>query len=325
MSRKYGGGITWGDLEDPDRLRALSNPLLGFDKCESAAFVRAAIKHAAMKDIDPPLSPYINLLPDEDRVRLSDGYRRTSSEILCLQTEEDFNRGGFNAAVNLSNARTWFSSAGSVPATVRPTMYYYGGLSFLNFVVASLVKLRSDKGSHGLSVSCGSDGWNFDKNWPRKECFVTFEQTGDFPQFVDILTTAGWPSLFSTFRLHRDNKDDPIALRANPSAIGMGKLSLDFLCKFDCDKYVEENGAVADWLEGESVQTVFRVTELLLDFAIVFTASSLSRYYVAAWNAITQGHKSAIYNQVRQAYRTVSQDMPLFFVDQYPFRYSFCD
>lgn len=314
--------MTWARLGSPDALRGALDPLLEFDRCESAAFVRSAISHAARKDL-APLSPYVDLLPSPIRLSLGAGLGRTAEALDALQTEEDYNRAAANASAHLRGARIWFREAGTVPDTVRSTMYYYGALSFFKFVTSCLVKTRSSKGAHGLSVSCTSEGWDFDRDWPRKSCLVSVDDSGDFPFLVDVLTAAGWPSLFSTFRLHQDSKVSPASAKSNPAPLATRKVSLDFLCNFDYDRHLANNPEIARWLEGENVDRVGRITSLLLDFIIVYISSSLERYYVPAWTGVLAATKSAVYNDIRAAYRSLSTDAPFFFAEEHPFKYSF--
>jgi hypothetical protein len=315
--------MTYERLVSLDAIRTAVSPLLSFDKCESSAFVRGAIQHALAKDLAEVSPPHAELIPGADRLKLCAGIGRSSATLEPLQSEEDCKKAAVNAATNLSNARVWLEQANAASEAVRPTMNYYGALSFFKFVTSCLVKPVSDKGAHGLSVSCSSDGWNFDKNWPRSDCHVQVERSGDFPLLVDILTAAGWPSLFSTFRLHQETKNAPWEVRTNPAPILSDKVSLDLVCDFDFAYYVTENPGVAEWLGGGSSRKVANMTTLLLDFIIVFVASSLSRYYVPAWRAIVQADKSAIYNDIRAAYRSVAMDAPLFFAEEHPFQYSF--
>lgn len=129
--------------------------------------------------------------------------------------------------------------------------------------------------------------------------------------------------MFSTFRLHQETKDAPWTVKRNPAPLAVEKVSLDYLCNFDFEQYVNADKEASQWLTGSNLKHVALMTEFLVDFVIVFTASSLSRYYLIAWNHILQAHKSPIYNDIRHAYRTVSLDAPWFFADQMPFTYSF--
>lgn len=324
MPRKsFSGEVPWGSLGSLDAMRTLIAPQRVFDKCESSAFVREAILHASVKDL-AEVSPYIQLLPDAERLRLCADLGRSEHKLEPLQTEEDRNKAAANAATNLSSARTWFEHAVVASDAVRPTMYYYGALSFLKFIASCLVKTRSARGAHGLSVSCNSDGSDFDRTWPRDKCRVEIEKTGDFPFLVDVFAAAGWPSLFSNFRLHQDAKNAPWMIKENPAPIAKEKMSLDLLCNFDFDKYLSDHPELNDWLVGASKSQVAHMTNMLLDFVTVFVASSLGRYYLPAWTAVVRADKSPIFNDIRAAYRSVSMDAPLFFSNENPFKYSFC-
>ena len=294
--------MMYGQPLSPDAIRTAVSPILKFDKCESSAFVRSAIRHALAKDL-AEVSPHAELIPGMDRLKLCAGIGRSSATLEPLQSEEDYKKAAVNAATNLSNARVWLEQANIVSEAVRPTMNYYGALSFFEFITSCLVKPVSGKSAHGLSVSCHSDGSKFDRDWPRNDCYVQVEGSGDFPLLVDVLTAAGWPSLFSKFRLHQETKNAPWEVRNNPAPIFTDKVSLDLVGNFDFAYYVAENPGAAEWLEGGDRKKVASMTALLLNFIIVFVASSLSRYYIPAWRAIVEADKSAIYNNIRAAYR----------------------
>lgn len=315
-------GLTWQALNDIDLFRRVLTPLLHFNECESSAFLRAAIAHAQAKDL-AEVSPLVDLLPTVTILNLCATAGRGSLAPEALSTTEDRNKAATNAAKSLVSARSWFEHAATATDTaVRPTMYYYGALSFYKFITFCLVKTSSGKGSHGLSLSCDSDGHDFSKAWPRQSCRVAVEDSGDFPFFVDTLAAAGWPSLFSRYRLHQDSKGAAWSIRVNPFPLATAKVSLDYLCNFNFHEYTSDPKLV-EWLEGSDIKKVEAMTTLLIDFVIVFAASSLDRYYIPAWSHIVQADRSDIYNRIRMAYQGVSMDAPSFFADQNPFRYSF--
>lgn len=303
-------------------LKSLSSPQSLFSRCESAAFVRAALQHAINKDLHS-ISPYVDLLPTDDQIALGANFQRSSSSLRALAGQERCVRAALKAATFATNARVLFDQAIIVPDSVRPILTYYGGLSFLDFIAACLFDSKTGTPGHGLSLSCDSDGTDFDRNWPRQKCRIAMERTGDFPFYVDALTAAGWPSLLSGYRLHRDTKNSPWVAIPNPAPLLKEKCSLDYLCNIDFERYLADNPTVVEWLVGADRDKVLQVTSYLLDFVAVFSASSLARYYVPAWRKIVEAEKSEIYNDVREAYRALSDELPHFFSSEYPFRYSF--
>jgi hypothetical protein len=149
------------------------------------------------------------------------------------------------------------------------------------------------------------------------------DNSGDFPFFVDALTIAGFPSLFSGFRLHRESKSHPLEARPNPAPLLRDKYSLFSLCNFDFERHLQENPGVDMWLVGTSPDMVWKMTSLLFDFIIVYTASVLARYYVPAWREIVDATKTDLYNDIRASYRGVAELTAYYFSDEHPFQYSF--
>jgi len=293
----------------------LISPLLIYGRCESPAYVRHSLERAMSS----------NQLPDSKRCSLGTRFRRSKDEIEAVKSEEHMKRAAIIAATKLKNARVLFEQATQTIEEVRPVSMYYGTISFLDFVTSCVVR-RKRKGNpgHGLSVICGDDGWKFNRDWPRKNCYVEMGSTGDFPFYVDALTIAGWPSLFSGFRLHQDTTTSPLEVIENPAPLlKAGKLSLDLLCNFDRDMYMSKNTGVREWLKDGKDVSAWRVTAFLLDVAIVYVASSLARYYIPAWREIVEGIKSDVYGDIKDAYETVIGRIPFFFSDVDPFPNSF--
>jgi hypothetical protein len=219
----------------------------------------------------------------------------------------------------------FFEQAQNASDEIRPILYYYGSTYFLEFVASVLVRRDGVNPSHGVKVTCGSDGSDFDDNWPKKSCSIESKDSGDFSFFVDALTVSGLPSFFSGFRLYRDSNDEPWKVIKNPSPLlsGNKKITLDMLCNFDQKEYLEDNPDVAKWLDGTDSNIIWKTSTLLMDFLIVFIASNLARYYIPAWRGIVEASKSSIYNDIRLAYKNVSEELPHFLESQYPFVYSF--
>lgn len=297
------------------------SPLSLFIRCESPAFVRRALDHARNKDLHS-VDPTVDLLPPPNQVALGGSLRRSDEKIESIMTVEHSAQNALNAATHISNARVLFDEGRSATEGVRPILYYYGALSFIDFVTYCLVRRGSSRGAHGLSVTCASDGWNFHKDWPRKECFVRMASSGDFPFYVDALTVSGFPSLFSGFRLHQSTKVDPLQVVKNPLPLLSEKMSLDLLCNFDFERHVADHPRVDEWL-GSYRQHIMAMTARLLDFLLVFAASCLARYYVPAWHSIVSASETAIYNDIRRAYQAVAEELPFFFAGEHPFQYSF--
>lgn len=271
-----------------------------------------------MVSIDPvPLSKTLDLIEDS---------KRSTDKIQAIDDEKDINRAAVIASASLRNARVFFDQARIVSDEIRPILYYYGSTFFLEFATSVLVRRVSSSGSsHGVKVSCGSDGSDFDSDWPRKQCLIESKPSGDFSFFVDALTIGGLPSFFSGFRLYRNRNDDPWMVIKNPSPLFAAneKISLDKLCNFDHKKYLEDSPEVNKWLEGTDSNVIWKTSTLLMDFLIVFIASNLARYYIPAWRSIVEADKSNVYNDIRFAYKNISEGFPYFLKDQYPFSYSF--
>lgn len=304
-----------------EAINALASPLSLYERCESAAFVRQALERAARNDLMPPF-PGNERLPTSATIALGTSSYRSRGTLQAITGEEHRKQAALNAAAHVGNARIYFEQARVVTESVRPVLYYYGALSFLDFVTFCVVRRDAGTGAHGLSLTADSDGSRFDKDWPR-QCRVEMQDTGDFPFFVDALTVAGWPSLFSGFRLHKETKPDPWEKVPNPEPLMSRKLSLALLCGFNFDRYVAERPALGTWLEGADRRNIQEVTDSLVQFVLAFAASSLARYYIPAWRAIVAGEKSSIYNDARAAYAKLAEGMPYFFSEEGLFKHSF--
>lgn len=293
----------------------LISPLMLFERCELPAYIRQSLERAKSS----------GQLPDAGKCSLGKRFQRSGDEIKTITTVEHRNQEALVAATKLKNARVLFEQATQSIEEVRPVSMYYGAISFLDFVTSCVVR-RVSKGnpSHGLRVTCGDSGWNFDRDWPRKNCSVEMSTSGDFPFYVDALTIAGWPSLFSGFRLHRDTKGSPYQVIENPAPLlKTGKLSFDLLCNFDFEVYIKNNPGLHKWLRNGKDMAALKVTAFLIDVVIVYIASCLSRYYVPAWRDVIDGRKSDVYGDVKNAFDTVVGRIPFFFSDEDPFQYSF--
>ncbi|BBC24121.1 hypothetical protein [Pseudanabaena sp. ABRG5-3] len=304
--------------------RALS-PISNYSRCESSAFVRRALTHAIHKDvIGVEISPYAEFIPTKTTLLLGEGRGRSQDYLEAIETEEQINKAAIETSAQLKKSRYFFEQANVVTEEIKPILYYYGSMYFLDFICLNIVRRRliGSRG-HGLSITNDSEGWDFDKNWARNKCRVQIGSAGDFPFYVDALTVSGWTTLFSQFRLHHEAMDDPYILLDNPKPLFTEKVSLDKLCNFNKDKYLDDYPDVKEWLIGTNEGMVWKLTELLMDVIVVYIASSLARYYTPAWIGIIEANKSDIYNDVRAAYQNVSEGFPLFFADEHPFDYSY--
>jgi hypothetical protein len=304
-----------------DAIRHALSPLSSYSRCESPAFVRRALKHAIHKDLTP-VSPHAVFIPDRSMLSLGAGNRRSKDKLESIENEEHIKRAAIETASQLKKARLFFEQAEIVGEEIKPILYYYGASYFLDFVCLNLVR-REPRGSpgHGLSMTADTKGWDFDKEWARKKCRVRIDKTGDFPFYIDVLTLAGWSTLFSGFRLHKDAKPDPWLVRVNPAPLFAESPSLDLLCNFDRDRYLTDNPGVKQWLGGAPEEDVWQLTSLI--FIVVYIAASLARYYTPAWTQIVQASQDDIYNDIRLAYHGVARGFALFFEDEYPFQYSY--
>lgn len=289
-------------------------PIVVYSRCESAAYVRRGLEGAQAKG----LLPTTHILSPE---RLG---RRSADRISSIESTTTYQAAAVKAAAYIQTAKAYFEQARSTIETVKPVLYYYGALSFLEFVTSCLV-VRTVRGgaSHGLTVTCDSEGWDFDRNWPRQKCRVEMETSGDFPFFVDALTVGGFPSLLSGSRWHRGEATAMPAEARNPAPLLQKKVSLDFLCNLDLERYIGDHPELEEWLSGVDKWMVLRMTNLLLDFVVVYVASCLARYYIPAWQRIVEADKSTVFNDVKEAYRSVSEDLPYYFSDESPFQDSF--
>jgi hypothetical protein len=204
---------TTGKLIPPgvgvDAIRHALSPLSNYSRCESPAFVRRALKHAIHKDLTP-VSSYAVFVPDGSTLLLGAGNRRSKDIPKPIKNDEDIKRAAMESASQLTKARLFFEQAEKVGDEIKPILYYYGASYFLDFVCLNLVRreLRGSPG-HGLSMTADSKGWDFDKEWCRNKCRVRIDTTGDFAFYVHVLTYAGWATLFSGFRLHKETEPDP--------------------------------------------------------------------------------------------------------------------
>lgn len=316
-----------------EAVRRALNPLSNFSRCESAAFVQNALGHAIRKDLGK-IHQSAELVPTEATIGVASGAsgglrRRTCA---AIQNEQDIERAALVASAQLRKARQFFEQAKLVSDEIKPILYYYGGTYFLDFVCANLVRPSGQQGGgHGLKFETTEDGWEFDDGWPSQKCHVKVEASGAFPYYVDALTLAGMPTFFSRFRLHKNLKTDPWSLKPNPAPLFKSEdrrftvddPSLQMLCNFDRSTYLAAQPDVQDWLLGADKEMVWRLTSLLMDLMLVFVAASLARYRSVAWGYILGASKSPVYNDIREAYRSVSEGLPLYFEDEYPFQYCY--
>lgn len=305
-----------------ETLVQLLRPVDRFAKCENPSHTRRAILHALDKDLGK-ISPYVDLVPSTQTISLVSGHGRSARDLRAISTPEDANRAGLRAAAVLTNAMIMFEQAQEVAETARPILVYYGASSLLDFFCSCLVQRQGADHAHGLTLTCDSDGRDYEDGWLRTKCRVKVKRVGDFPHYVDALTLAGLPSLFSAFRLHKDAKPDPFVLMPNPRPLGAGSLSLDLICNFDAQRYELDNPQITGWLKYADRDKVMAVTNLLLDFLLVYAASVLARYHIPAWRKIIEGERGAALNDFAAAYRAMSVDAAHFFARQWPFMYSF--
>jgi hypothetical protein len=298
-------------------IRHVTSPLSVFAHCESPAFLRQALEKANSS----------GQLPTKQMITIGAASQRSRDILAAIESEEHRKNAASVAAAHIRNARLLIEQAELVGDSVRPIIYYYGGLSFLDFITSCIVRRqRVGNPGHGLSVTCATEGWDFDRNWPRDKCFVEMGPSGDFPFYVDALTVGGWPSLFSGYRLQQETKTSSWETKINPAPLLKGpKVSLDYLCNFDFERHRADNPAVNEWLVGTDWKLVWKFTTLLLDFVVVYVASSLARYYIPAWHRITEAAKSPIYNDIKSAYTAVHDKLPYYFEDEDPFQYSVPD
>lgn len=294
---------------------ALLSPISVFSRSESPAFVRSALADAASKGWLPQ--------PANEQHR----FQRSRDTLAAIENEEHWKRAAEVASTHLLNARSLFEQGHAVNEFARPIIYYYGAVGFLEFATHCLIR-RTKQGApgHGLSLTCDSDGQDFGEDWPRKKCRVEMLRSGDFPFFVDALTVAGCPSLFSGFNLtiqKKGVKSQVTGVRENPHPLLRDKMSLDLLCNFDLDKYLSNNPGAEDWIKGVDKEDVWETTQLLLDVAVVFAASSLARYHIPAWRRIVEASQTPIYNDIRAAYRGVTEGIPYFLSRKTVFEYCF--
>jgi len=304
-----------------DAIRRSLSPLSNFSRCESSTFVRRALTHALRKDLNP-VSTHVELVPTASMLSIGASSQRSNHALKAIKAEEEIKHAAKEASAQLKKARLFFEQAQIVGDEIKPILYYYGGIYFLDFVCLNLVR-REAGGGHGLSANADSKGWDFDRNWSRDKCWVQIESRGDFPYYIDTLAMSGWTTLFSSFRLRKDLKSEPWVVRKNPAPLFPNAVSLDFLCNFNRETYLKDNPEVIDWLVGTPADSVWKLTSLLADLMVVFVAASLARYYTPAWNYIIEADKDDIYNDIRTAYRSVSEGFALFFEDEYPFQYSY--
>jgi hypothetical protein len=305
-------------------IRQTLYPLMNYSRCESPAFVRKALNHAIKKDLKS-ISPYAEFIPNTERTTLGHNYQYSKDTIQSIENEEHINQASYEAATQLKKARLFFEQAEIVEEEIKPIFYYYGGIYFLDFICFNLVRrIPSGSASHGIRVTYDSTGWDFNREWVRNKCRVQICNKGDFPFYIDALTTSGFISLFSGFRLYRNSKTEPWELRVNPHPLFINeKASLELLCNFDLEKYLTDYPEVKDWLKETDKGMVWKLTSLLMDLIVVFVAASLARYATPAWNRIIEAYHDDIYNDIRSAYINVSEGFALFFEDEYPFQYSY--
>ena len=108
-------------------------------------------------------------LPIAQLLNVGTSFQRSRDTLEAIVGEKHQTRSAISAASNIRSARTFVQQASEVTEDVRPILYYYGGLSFLEFITSVLVRRQKvGKPGHGLSVSCASEGWDFDGRWARQ-------------------------------------------------------------------------------------------------------------------------------------------------------------
>lgn len=144
-----------------ETIRHVVSPLTIYARCESPAFLRQALESANNR----------NQLPTKELTTLGIEYRRSKDTVIAIESEEHRKDTAIIAASHIRNARSLLEQVDSVDESVKPILYYYGGLSFLSFITSCVLR-RQRVGSpgHGLSVTCASEGWDFDRNWVREKC-----------------------------------------------------------------------------------------------------------------------------------------------------------
>lgn len=305
-------------------IRQCLYPLMNYSRCESPALVRRALNHAIKKDLKPA-SPYTEFIPGEKKITLVHNHQRSKDFIQAIENEEHINHASFEAATQLKKARLFFEQAETVEEEIKPILYYYGGIYFLDFICFNLVRrMPSGSPSHGIRVTYESTGWDFDRDWAKNKCRVQICNNGDFPFFIDALTISGFITLFSGFRLYWNSKSEQWDILENPYPLFIKeKVSLDLLCNFNLEKYLLDHPEVKDWLKETDKAMVWKLTSLLMDLLVVFVSASLARYVTPAWNRIIEAYHDDIYNDIKSAYLNVSEGFALYFEDEYPFQYSY--
>ena len=129
-----------------ETVKRLINPLVIYSKCESPAFVRRALNHALEQDL-VSVAQGTELIPTSHTISLSRGYTRSNDSISAIEKEQHINSAATVAATSLRNARVLFGQATDATEEVRPILYYYGALSFFEFITKpmaeSILKRRS--------------------------------------------------------------------------------------------------------------------------------------------------------------------------------------
>ncbi len=296
-------------------IKNLIYPLDLYLRCESEAFVREGLHKAYAEK---------KYLPTKEMISLGKKHQLSNIDISALDEAKKREKTARFASANLRSSKELIKQIQDVSGSVKPILYYYGGLNILDFLT-SVLCYRDRRGSpgHGLKVTCEDDGWNFNKDWVKEKCQVEIQGKGDFPFFVDAFTYGGWPSLFSGFGLRRLGKDEPYELIENPYPVGKAKMSLFELCNFDFYNFINAKPNLKKWVEDISLADVVRNTSLLMDYIVVYFASTLARYYIPAWNSITEAVKSDIYNDIQLAYDAVIEIVPYIYATEGYYKYTF--
>ncbi len=101
------------------------------------------------------------------------------------------------------------------------------------------------------------------------------------------------------------------------------KVSLDLLCNFDLNQWLSGNDDLHAWVREGNLDRIWAMTQLLIDFVVVFIALFLARYHPVIWQDIIEARKTALYTDIRAAYRQIAEGFPYFFSNEDPFQYGF--
>lgn len=226
---------------------------------------------------------------------LSQGYIEENKEWLPVQNVRF-----------MEDAKETYEAAMRASPHVKPILYHYSWHSFFAFLMYTFARYDSHAGGHGISVDIMSSEQVILE-------FHPFKKRGYFQRILDTLTILGYPLAFARW-IPIEGEGQGVVFEENKASSIADRKEIDLIeiATFDAIGYMDRL-----WEKHECFQelgtptgryhgTRFHwVNQWIIDFIMLFTASSIARYKPYVWHEILQGtiaYTSKILTKVRTAY-----------------------